>query len=124
MALAILALSALSACPGPPVVYLTDTYSHNGPFTMLIDYNRSEMSRRHVVSSALKGNGREDRRRHRFAETTIFREARRTGAFVLELHAPVGSVVCFDSGSIHHGKRVRSAMRRRSAATLYYSSPA
>jgi len=45
-----------------------------------------------------------------------------SGAFVLELHAPAGSVVCFDTGNIHHGKRLAGGTRH--AATIYFSSPA
>lgn len=40
---------------------------------------------------------------------------------MLELQAPAGSVVCFDTGNIHHGKRLAGGTRH--AATIYFSSP-
>ena len=50
-------------------------------------------------------------------------EGRGLGSILTEVHAPVGSVVCFDSGSIHHGKRITGATATRAAATVYFSSP-
>lgn len=60
-----------------------------------------------------------DLRRHRFNNETIARETQRSGgAFAVELHAPAGSVICFDSGSIHHGKRLVEGTR--TGATLFF----
>ena len=81
------------------LVMLDDFDTDNGPFTLLVDYSRSEMTKWHKPASRLPGNGRDDWRRHRFSEKSILRETNRAGAFVLEVHAPVGSVVCFDSGN-------------------------
>ena len=39
--------------------------------------------------------------------------------YTVELHAPAGTVICFDSGSIHHGKELERSTSRRTAATLY-----
>ena len=102
---------------GPQVkclAYLTDTHSWNAPFTMLLDYDASEMARR-VERPDFK------RRVHRFAEATIRDVAQRSPAFVLEILAPAGSVVCFESGSVHHGKLLDRG--ERYSFTLYFSAP-
>ena len=107
------------------LVYLEDVNADNGPFTMLVNYNITHMATRHVHARqvrGLQGSGRKrsDVRSHRFNDDSIAEATRYGKAFVVELHAPAGTVICFDSGSIHHGKRLAGGTR--SAATLYFSS--
>lgn len=107
------------------LTYLEDVGPSNGPFTMLVGYNRTVMSRKHVLANNIrdidKRSRRSDKRSHRFNEDTII-EAQRCGeAFLVELHGPAGTVICFDSGNIHRGKPIIQG--RRSAVTLYFSSP-
>eukprot|EP00966_Prymnesium_polylepis_P332574 7388062-Prymnesium_polylepis.1 len=50
----------------------------------------------------------------------MFWHSQEHGAFVLELHAPAGSVICFDSGNIHRAKPLHAGMTR-SALTVYFA---
>ena len=115
------------------MTYLEDVRGGNGPFTMLIGYDKERMQRKHVFAQQIKsiwGRARYVRasynalartdayRRHRFNFEAITEETQRS-AFVVELHAPAGTVICFDSGSIHHGKELQHATSRRAASTLY-----
>ena len=61
------------------------------------------------------------RRVHRYSEATIRDVTQRSPAFVLEILAPAGSVVCFESGSVHHGKLLNRG--ERYSFTLYFSAP-
>ena len=128
------------------MVYLEDTYGHNGPFTMLVDYDRDALAARSKLSAQIPNNPGDDDRPHRFATRDIADATRlppmsplsssssssssssdspaRTdarAAFAVELHAPAGTVICFDSGSVHHGKNLQRG--HRAALTMYLTSP-
>jgi hypothetical protein len=80
-----------------------------------VGYNMSDMTQRHVHARDIIGMRRrpDPDRSHRFNDDTIARSTWRDGSTVVELHAPAGTVLCFDSGSIHHGTRT--------GATLYFA---
>lgn len=69
-------------------------------------------------SSRSRGNSK---RSHRFDDEVISRATAQGGSFAVELHAPRGTVICFDSGSIHHGKPLAAPTATRAAATVYYN---
>lgn len=103
--------------------YLEDVGAQNGPFTMLVGYNISRMSHAHVPARSILGIEpalrRRDKRSHRFNDDAIASELRGGEAYLVELRAPAGTVICFDSGSIHRGKQIIQG--RRSSITLYFS---
>ena len=107
------------------MVYLDDTFEDNGPFTMLLDYDRVELAKFSKISSLIRGNPPEDNRPHRFDTRDIAHMTNSLGgngsAFAVEIHAPAGTVICFDSGNVHHGKNLQRG--HRTALTLYMSSP-
>jgi len=105
------------------LTYLDDMHSQNAPFTMLIDYNRSHMADQAVLASQISsalGRSHGTARAHRFHDESIANAVQEHGAFVLELHAPAGSVICFDSGNIHRAKPLHAGMTR-SALTVYFA---
>lgn len=111
------------------LTYLEDVGPLNGPFTMLVNYNMSAMSRQYKRARNVRGfdpvvepgTRNRDPRSHRFKTDTIIEALRCGEAYLVELHGPKGTVICFDSGSIHRGKLI--VQGRRSSATLYFSSP-
>ena len=103
------------------LTYLTDTYSHNGPFTMLIDYDRRALSKTSSRANKLPHNRQDDTRPHRWSTAAIADATTKSRAFAVELHAPAGTVICFDSGSVHHGKNVQYGSR--ASMTTYFLSP-
>ena len=113
------------------IIYLDDVHASNGPFAMLVNYSRGEMSGRHVSAGEVVGivsshaSNHNNQRYHRFDVSTIAEAVRRgkgtTSA--VELYAPAGSAICFDSGSIHHGQEIRGRRReplRRAALTVSF----
>ena len=108
------------------LAYLDDTFEYNGPFTMLVDYDREELAKRSKLSMLIHGNPFDDDRPFRFDTSDIAHVTNTNGpngktAFAIEIHAPAGTVICFDSGNIHHGKNLQRG--QRTALTLYLSSP-
>jgi hypothetical protein len=129
------------------MLYVDSVTSRGGPFTMLIDYDRAELARRQVKSKLPLGpRGGLPGRLHRFHDADIAQVTGRDGAadgggsngrvpsqrvghegahrraFALELHAPAGTVICFDAGNIHHGKPLEGSGARH-AATVYFHPP-
>ena len=96
--------------------YHTDTSSRNAPFTMLIDYETSDM-----LSSTAPPGFDKKRRRYRYDEKTIQSTAENTKAFILEILAPARSVICFEASSIHHGKTLLNG--ERYSMTTYFRAP-
>jgi len=96
------------------MAYLEDIRGRNAPFTMLLDYDRAYMTSLRFTDAS--------KRTHRFHEDIITNVTAIGPASVVELHAPQGSVICFESGSIHHCKPLITADGGRHAATVYYNS--
>ena len=96
------------------MAYLEDIRGRNAPFTMLLGYNRAYMASLRFTDAKA--------RTHRFHEDVITNLTAIGPTSVVELHAPKGSVICFESGSIHHGKPLLTADGGRHAATVYYNS--
>jgi diketogulonate reductase-like aldo/keto reductase len=102
---------------GPQIkclAYGANTRSSNAPFTMLIDYNATRML-------SIRDPNDYKGRRHRWAAQAIADLTESTNSFVLELLAPAGSVICFESGSIHHGKQLE--VGDRYSMTIYFKGP-
>jgi len=91
------------------MMYLEDVDERNGPFSMLLDYNESRLQPQHRL----------DGRQTRFNDSTIAREVA-LGARVHELYAPRGSVVVFETSSVHRGQPCKSGTR--SSLTTYYQN--
>lgn len=104
------------------LLYAEPVFGDNGPFELLVNYDRKQLARMQVSDPKELGPGGRSRW-HRFTDETIANVTRTGGggAFVLELQAPTGSVICFDTGNIHHGKKL--ARGSRHAATIYFASP-
>ena len=99
------------------LAYHASTRSENAPFTMLVDYNGTDMLRHHLAPPGFD----KKRRRYRYTSETIQNVSSSTDAFVLELIAPAGSMICFEAGSIHHGKELVAGDRY--SMTVYFSEP-
>ena len=80
-----------------------------GPFTMLLDYDNSRLQPQHSS----------DKRQTRFTDITIEGEVA-LGARVHEIHAPRGTVVLFETSSVHRGQPLKSGTR--SSLTTYYQN--
>ena len=89
------------------IMYLDDVDEFNGPFAVLLDYAGATIA-------PLPG-----RLGRRFGDAAIARAVHR-GARVVPLHAPRGSVILFETSSIHRG--LPCARGTRHSITNYYAN--
>ena len=89
------------------LVYLDAVTPHNGPFTMLLGYDDRRVA-------ALPGRGG-----RRYAEAAVAR-AVAEGARAQPLLAPAGTVIVFETSSIHRGAPATAGVRH--ALTNYYEN--
>jgi hypothetical protein len=125
------------------IMYLEDVKADNSPFSVLINYDESKLHR--CVSSdfrATRKRGGEaplcglpyeleattwDRKlQPQFPNSSVDSyvrgaEGRADRAYAVEVWAPMGSVLFFDSSSIHRGKLNRA--KQRVSVTNYYQKP-
>lgn len=76
------------------LLYVEDVRGDNGPFSMLLNYNNTRLRRCSTMGNAAP---------QFYAEADIGEELER-GASIVEFHAPKGSVVLFETSSIHRGQ--------------------
>ena len=91
------------------LMYLDDVGPLDGPFAMLLNYKNEHLS----------PNG--DQRRTRYDAREVTRHVENRGAAVHAITAPRGTVVLFETSSVHRGT-VREAVGNRVVMTNYYNN--
>jgi ectoine hydroxylase-related dioxygenase (phytanoyl-CoA dioxygenase family) len=98
------------------LVYLSDVTERTGPFSIVRRSHRVRSIAEAVARGASKPS------QHRFTDGEAAVLARLAGGDVLEVCAPAGSLVLFDSSAVHRGKPLLEG--ERWALTSYFYSPA